>query len=528
METVPNRLGIGLGVLHTGRVIDELGMAGPLPGAVRRAVQRALAGGKGDAESAGRLLMSVSADVGDGVLGEVDEVLVGADPGFWLALEGARDWLCWDQPGTSYQEPTSADSVASLGVKAVFADGRVRERAVRLLAGSGSLAVLPILGLRAADWASQVREVARDAIVRRLDDDVDAAALVVVAPMALLLGQRRRGKWLAEEVAGRLAGDSARGAATRLLGSANLQLRRAAYQALAEAGALGLERAVQAALDDRDILIRSRCAEYAAGLALDADSTPLIRQMLSSRTPLVRVQALAALNRLGEFDAIQDALADRSGLVRGTARFYLKPRGIDFAEVYRGQLGRGAGTVMPGAVAGLAEVGTAADAGVIAPRLSDPRVKVRVQAIRAFQILAPAIDVEQMLAFIEDDLSSAVVRQATAAILARGARVDPERLLGLLEPSRPMRMRVAAWKLLVSRDSAWRLAVNLMLLADPAETMAARAKSGVEAAIQQQFYTKPSGRAAELVAAYLPEADRLLTPAGARMLRFILGMPREA
>ena len=472
--------------------------------------------------------MSISADVGDGVSGEIDDVLAAADPRFWLALEGARDWLCWDQPGTSFQEPTGADSVGGLGVKAVFADGRVREGAVRLLGGSRSLAVLPILGLRAADWASQVREVARDAIVRRLDDDVDAAALVAIAPMALLLGQRRRGRWLAAEVTGRLAGASSRGVATRLLGSANLQLRRAAYQALAEAGALGLEGAVQAALRDRDIVIRSRCAEYAAGLALDADSAPLIRQMLASRTPLVRVEALAALNRLGEFDAIRDALVDRSSLVRGTARFYLKPYGIDFAEVYRKQLSRGAGAVTSGAVAGLAEAGAAGDADVIAPLLSDPRVKVRVQAIRALQILAPAIDVEQMLAFIEDDPSSAIVRQATSAILARGARVDPERLFRLLERSQPTRIRLAAWKLLVSRDSAWRLAVNVMLLADPEETMAARAKSGLEAAIQQQLYTKPSGRTAELVAAYLPDADRFLTPAGARMLRFILGVPYEA
>ena len=91
-----------------------------------------------------------------------------------------------------------------------------------------------------------------------------------------------------------------------------------------------------------------------------------------------------------------------------------------------------------------------------------------------------------------------------------------------------MRIRIAAWKLLVSGGSAWRLVAYLMLLADPEETVATCAKSGMEAAIQQQLYTKPSGRTADLVAAYLPEADRLLMSAGARMLRFILGMPREA
>ena len=472
--------------------------------------------------------MSIPADTADAVLLEVETVLMAADPRFWLALEDARDGLCRDHRGSSFPQ---FETLPALSVEAVLADGRVREQAVRLLAESGSLAVLPILGLRAADWVPQARDVARGAISRRLDDDVDAAALAVLAPMALLLGRRQQGRWLAEQVTGRLANASASSQrlATRLLASPDFQLRRAAYQALADAGSLGLERAVQAALHDRDIIICSRCAGYAARrLALDADSTPLIRQMLASRTPLVRVEALAALNRLGEFDTIQDALADSNGLVRGTVRFYLKPHGVVFAEIYRRLLSNDADAVTSGAVAGLAEVGTAADADVITALLRHPRVKVRVEAIRALQTLAPTIDVDQMLTLIEDDPSPSVTRQATAAILARGSRVDAERLLTLLEPSRPMRIRLAAWKLLASRDTAWRLAVDVMLLADPDDTVAAQAGSDLSAAMQQQLYTKPSGKPAELLAAHLPDADRFLPPAAARLLRFILDMPHPA
>jgi HEAT repeat protein len=466
-------------------MIDESSAPDSLAVAAHRAITRAVSGAKRDADSAGRLLMAIPADTADAVLLEVETVLMTDDPRFWLALEGARDWLCWDKPRGSLHQPTSADSALALSVKALFADGRVRERAVRLLAESRSLAALPVLGLRAADWVPQVREAARDAILRRLDDDIDAAALAVIAPMALFLAQRQQGRWLADQITRRLADVSSSPVVTRLLTSTNLQLRRAAYQVLADAGTLGLERAVQAALHDRDVIIRSRCAERAARLALDAGSAPLIRQMLASHTPRVRVEALAALNRLGEFDTIQAALPDRSSLVRGTARFYLRPHGVDFPEIYHRFLDSDTDAVILGSVAGLGEVGTAADTDVIEPLLSHPRVKIRVEAICALETLAPAIDVEQMLTLIEEDPSPAVTRQAAAVILARGSSVDAERLLALLEPGRPVPVRLAARRLLAARDSAWRLAVNVMLLADPEDVVARQARSDLGAAMQQ-------------------------------------------
>ena len=485
-----------------------------------------------DAESAGRLLMAIPVTTSGAVLLEVETVLMTADPRFWIALEEARGWLYWDKPYESFHQLASTDTVPAACVKALFPDGRVREQAVRLLAKSGSLAALPVLGLRAADWVPQVRQAAREAISDRLAGDVDGAALTAVAPMALLLAQRRQGRWLAEEVTRRLADASSVHVVTRLLDSPDLRLRRAAYQVLTDAGMLELERAVHAALHDRDIVIRSRCAELAKRMATDAtdvtdsSSTALIQQLLASRTPVVRAEALLALNRLGQLDTIKAALPDRSSMVRGTARFCLRPHGIDVVAIYRQQVSGDADAVTAGAVAGLAEVGTAADTDIITPLLNHPRVKVRVETIRALQSLAPEIDTEQMLALIEENPSPAITRQAVVAVLARGAGLDPDRLLVLLEPARPVPVRLAARRLLASRDMAWRLAVDVMLLADADDTIAERARADLEAAMQQQLYTKPTAQAAELLTTHLADADRLLAPATARLLRFILGMPR--
>lgn len=74
----------------------------------------------------------------------------------------------------------------------------------------------------------------------------------------------------------------------------------------------------------------------------------------------------------------------------------------------------------------------------------------------------------------------------------------------------------------------WRLAVNVMLLSDPEDAVAAGASSDLQVVLQQQIYQKPTGKTAELLAAHLPYADRLLPAATERLLRFILGMPRAA
>jgi len=468
--------------------------------------------------------MAIPAGTADAVMAEVEGVLAAAEPGFWVALENARDWLRWDGSGRSISGTVRSDTLPGLVVEAISADGRLRERAVRLLAEAGSLAALPVLGMRAADWVPHVRDVARLAIVRRLEDDSDGAVLATLAPMAFLLGGRRRGRWLAGEVTRRLAEAASGPVVTQLLTSSDTRLRRVAYQVLVETEELGLERAVLAALRDRDIVVRSRCAAYAARLAVESGSLSAARQMLSSRTPLVRAEALQALNRLGDLDAIRSALADRSSLVRGTARFYLRPHGVDFAEFYRLQLGEGGDAVVPGAVAGLVEVGTADDVHLLRGLVGHRRARVRVEALRGLAALAPVIDVVEMLALVEGDPSAAVIRQAAAVVAARGGAIDTDRLLDMLDPARPVPVRLAGHRLLAAGDSAWRLAVDVMLLADLEPAVADSARRDLNAALQHLTYVRPSGRTAELLAAHLPEADRLLSAKEVQLLRFVVGM----
>ena len=495
---------------------------------LRAAVRRAVTGTSADAVHAGRMLLAITPALDESARLEVEAVLRTADPRFWIALERVRARLFWDPPKPSMERPQGpGDPVPRLCVRALFADGRIREQAVRLLAASGSTAALPVLGLRAADWAGPVRAAARTAIARHLDGDADGSALAAVAPMALHLARRQEGRWLAERVDGALTGPGATRTLAALLASPDAKLRRAAYQSLAGSGGLSLARAVQAALGDPDNIIRRRCAEAAKRQATDVADAWLLERMLGSHTPLVRVEALDGLHRLGERTEIHKALADRSSLVRATARFHLRPFGVDFAETYRNLISEPS-TLTAAAVAGLAEVGSAEDADMfLRPLLHHSGARIRAEAIRGLNRLAAKIEVDEILPLIEQDQSAAVVKAAVEVLLARGAGVAPERLLDLLDSARPVRVRLAARRLLAARDTTWRLAVDVMLLADPEYAVAARARSDLDGALREQVYQKPSGQAAALLTAHLPTAERLLEPRTADLLRFTLGLPRS-
>src|SRR2546423_9906539 len=114
-----------------------------------------------------------------------------------------------------------------------------------------------------------------------------------------------------------------------------------------------------------------------------------------------------------------------------------------------------------------------------------------------------------MLAIGEGYPASAEIRQAAAVVAARGGAIDTDRLLDMLDPARPVPVRLAGHRLLAAGDSAWRLAVDVMLLADLEPAVADSARRDLNAALQHLTYVRPSGRTPELPAATLPQAARL-------------------
>ncbi len=141
-------------------------------------------------------------------------------------------------------------------------DGHTREAAVMVLAEMDGPVVAPLLALRAAEWVPQVRERARAACARRLDEWTPA-----FAPMAFTLRGRASGDWLADHV-DRVLRDGPIETLMAVLDSDDRDTRRTAYRV--GAGRLPRRHLLTAVLSERDVVVRRLCAD---AVLRDADNT---------------------------------------------------------------------------------------------------------------------------------------------------------------------------------------------------------------------------------------------------------------
>lgn len=451
------------------------------------------------------------------------EALSQGDARWWITLDEALRQRWWWVPQWS-RELTGALADGDVDDLCLFVagchhDGRIREASVAHLAGRPSAATVAVLALRTGDWVVQVRERARAAVEPRLADGLDAASLGAAAELAFTLAQRREGGWLADRIDQLLLGLPA-DALGALLHARDRRTRRAAYRAGIAAGQLGLAQLARAAIRDSDLPIRAMCARAVVDAAPDPT---VIRDLLRSRTALVRAEALHTLTANGDLAVAETALADRHPLVRTTAQAALRRAGIDPAARYRALIAQTPPT--PGAIAGLAETGTAGDTPLIVPHLSHPRLRGRVEAIRALRRLG-ATDPGELIPLLRDP-SGAVTRQAVAALRQHAHTLDSGLLDALLQPRNPPHLRMAGYRLLTAKDVWLRLATNLRLIDDPDPRLRAHARADIATWLDRQAATSYRGPSAVQAA----ELDTLITRATpeldehrVRLLRFHTGL----
>lgn len=365
----------------------------------------------------------------------------------------------------------------------------------------------------------QVRERARAAIERRLTDGLDAAALRAATELAFTLAQRREGGWLADRIDHLLPGLPA-DALDALFDARDRRTRRAAYHAGIAGGRLGLVQLTRAAIRDSDLPIRAMCAQAVVDAAPDPT---VIRDLLRSRTALVRAAALHTLITRGDLAVAEAALADRHPLVRATAQAALRRAGIDPAARYRTLIAQTPPT--PGAIAGLAETGATGDVPLIVPQLSHPRPRGRAEAIRALRRLG-VTDPGELIPLLRDP-SGAVTRQAVAALRQHAHTLDSGLLDALLQPLNPPHLRMAGYRLLTAKDVWLRLATNLRLVDDPDPRLRAHARADIATWLHRQAataYRGPSPAQATELDTLITRATPQLDEHQVRLLRFHTGL----
>lgn len=366
------------------------------------------------------------------------------DPRQWVELDlrARRHW--WRLPGNPEPSPEVATVIA-----ACDRSGWVRETVVAEIAERGDPALWPVLALRCADWVPQIRDRAREVVVRCLSES-PRVAFEALAPLGFALARRAEGGWLAGVMEAQLREGAAEILASAL-DSPNRVVRRTAYRLAS--GRIPVDQLLRAVRVDDDVAIRARCGEALIRMG-DPDTT---RGLLSSRTAAVRAEAVHALGLADECGPAEAALTDRNGMVRETAQAVLRRAGRDPAAAYRALL-----TVAPtpAVIAGIGETG--GDTELLRPYLSHPVARVRAEAIRALRRLGDTpVD---LLTPMLTDSAAPVTRQVVLSL--RGRELDMAFLLRQLGVDQPSHVRFAAYRLLMARDAWTRIETNPMLLDD--------------------------------------------------------------
>ncbi|KDN18329.1 HEAT repeat domain-containing protein [Amycolatopsis rifamycinica] len=407
----------------------------------------------------------------------------------WIEFDTAVRRASWYRAERRLRRRLSREELAEA---ACDSNGYLREAAVERLAVSTDPEALPLLLLRCVDWVRPVRERARSAVSSKLDQPTLRAML----PLLGLLRRRAVDDWMTT-----LLREALPNVLEDALALEDRETRRWFHgEAI---GLLSRERLLDIALRDHDFVVRAVCGNVLL------DRGEHVEELAAAGAPKVRVRALTLLGT----DAAVVSLADRSSAVRSMAQALVLKAGGDPAAHYR---------AMPasfGAIAGLGETGTAADAARLERHLADDRPRIRRAAVRGLRRIAPESEAVRPLL---TDPSPAVTRQVVTFL--RGRFTDPATLRALLDPARPVHTRRAAAALLRDHDTWVRLHTDLALLADP--DLAAQAHQDIHTWLRHStttYTTPPPALAAEIDA-----ACTTLDPALAREIRFALPATRNS
>lgn len=469
-------------------------------------------------------LLTVARDGEPGMRAVAVDALGCAEARWWLAVDGALREQWWSAP--RWSRSLAADladgevDLLHLIVAGCHRDGRIREAAVGHLADHAHPAAFAVLALRTVDWVAEVRQRARGAVEGRLSSS--RGSLTQFAEMAFALRGRGEGAWLAGRVEGVLR-DLPLGGLEPLLAARDRRTRRAAYRAATTGGLLSLRRLTTAAVKDDDLPIRT----LAARGAVEAATAPAqLRELLVSRTALVRAEALQAVTAVGDLRAAEAALPDRHPLVRAIAQAAVRRSGADPAESYRLLAGRE--PPAPGAIAGLGETGDAEDAGLVRRGLAHPRPRGRVEAVRALRRLGVTRSAE--LVPLLSDESGAVTRQVVVALRHDLGVLDPGMLEALLDPGSAPHVRFAGYRLLIAGNAWQRLVTNLRLIDDPDDRLRGSARADITAWLDRQAataYHGPSRKRAAELDRLIERARPILGEHKVRLLLFHAGLPHQ-
>ncbi|MFF1527931.1 HEAT repeat domain-containing protein [Cellulomonas sp. NPDC058312] len=399
-------------------------------------------------------------------------------------LDGAA-WLVLDQAARTARHPDGSAPVSRNGrwmraalnepsgfvaaVASLHVDGRVRERAVHVLATAPRAVAVPALAVRLLDHVPEVRARAWEALPhpRRLED---AEALLDV----LLAGADRQHAADALTRVEVAVVDTDPALLPELLASGRRRVRRWAFHVGHDRGLLTTGVLLSAALADPDQWLQARCAQWLS----ERDEPGVLTGLLGARSVEARLIALDRVpdRDLGD-DALRVALVDPAPRVREVARSRARLRGWDVADHYRRRLDEHTSPRMAAAcLDGLALTGNEADLRAAVARLRHPSPRVRAAAVTAVHARAAHDDAAERLAPMLLDPSTRICSAAARALARLGA---PPATAEPAWASDQVWSRRSGWRVHRAPGGWHRVEADLRAAADPDQALATLGRFGI-------------------------------------------------
>lgn len=370
-------------------------------------------------------------------------------PATGTPVSGVRGWL-----GPSADEPTSFVAI----VASLHVDGRIRERATRVLAQRSGPLVASAVALRLMDHVPQVRDAAVSALDPVVTVDVAEQALAVVlagrarqqGPVALdLVETRLRG----------ILGDER--CAESLSQSVMRDVRRRGFEFAHDEGLLTRDRLLSGAKSEKGQLLLAWFSDWLSALLSPED----FGEMLTVKSvPIRQIAVIRVSEEALPDEKLLRLAADAAPRVREAAQSRARRRGLNVAHWYRSQLAAEGPVGFRAAVFdGLLSLGSAEDLDRFRGALTDAAPRVRATAVRGVATWGDSDDAARLLLPMLLDPSPRVT-SVVARVLGRAgvSAVDAE----FAWTSDQVWSRRAAWRLSRSTGSWSRVAADLRAACD--------------------------------------------------------------
>jgi hypothetical protein len=285
-----------------------------------------------------------------------------------------------------HAQPDEAAIDAQLFCAGCHRDGRIRERALRLMQGRHGHIATALALIRCDDWVRQVRECAEDALRRAIA--ADSARLFAHLDLLFVLRERQRmqaGVWrtLIEPALLAPAHSAARWQALEHGGS---RRRLFVCGLILRADPARTDALSQHAVRNRDPVIARWGLRELPRLSGVPLSDALLAQALHHPHASVRAHALRIRERIDD-DAyrslLRDFLLDPSASVRNVAAYATRSLGLDPRDVWRDALDRGIEPLNRHALIALSDCADTEDLARITPWLQHHAGSLRCAALRA-------------------------------------------------------------------------------------------------------------------------------------------------